>query len=90
MLPAYAPLLRKADEVGRAAITVEKIGCPLLVYSGEDDQMWPGTPMAETSCRVPGPASSTTATRVGELPDLSLVSRRCKTGSSAAVAGPLR
>lgn len=47
MLPAYAPSLRKTDEVARASIAVERIDCPLLVLSGEDDQMWPGTQMAE-------------------------------------------
>ena len=47
MMPAYAPSLRITDKVEKAAIEVEKIGCPLLVLSGEDDQMWPATRMAE-------------------------------------------
>jgi hypothetical protein len=47
MLPAYAPSLRKKEEVERASIPVEKIECPLLL-SGEDDQVWPAADMAET------------------------------------------
>lgn len=47
MMPAYAPSLRKSDEVERAAIAVDKIDCPLLMLSGEDDQMWPAARMAE-------------------------------------------
>ncbi|MDQ3875192.1 MAG: hypothetical protein M3322_06525 [Actinomycetota bacterium] len=47
MLPAYAPSLGKKDEVERASIPVEKIECPLLLLSGEDDQIWPAAEMGE-------------------------------------------
>ena len=47
MLPAYAPSLRKKVEVEGASIPVERIECPLLLLSGEDDQVWPAAEMAE-------------------------------------------
>jgi pimeloyl-ACP methyl ester carboxylesterase len=47
MRPAYAPSLRKGDDVERTAIPVERIECPLLLLSGADDQMWPAAQMTE-------------------------------------------
>jgi dienelactone hydrolase len=47
MLPAYAPSLRKPSDVERAAIPVERIECPLLLLSGDQDAMWPGASMAK-------------------------------------------
>jgi dienelactone hydrolase len=43
---AYAAGLRDADATRAAAIGVERIRCPLLLLSGEDDQMWPASEMA--------------------------------------------
>lgn len=37
----------RADDEARAAIPVERIGGPVLLISGEDDQMWPSALMAE-------------------------------------------
>jgi len=43
---AYAARLRDEDATQAAAIAVERIRCPLLLLSGEDDQMWPASEMA--------------------------------------------
>lgn len=43
--PIYEYLLKKATpkELAAATIPVEKITCPILLISGEDDKMWPST-----------------------------------------------
>jgi dienelactone hydrolase len=46
LLPAYAAGLRDGDAVARALIPVERIRAPLLLLSGQDDQMWPASDMA--------------------------------------------
>jgi pimeloyl-ACP methyl ester carboxylesterase len=43
---AYAAGLKDAAAVDAARIEVEKIRCPLLLFAGKDDQMWPGAEMA--------------------------------------------
>jgi dienelactone hydrolase len=39
--------MRDADAVHRAEIPVERIGAPLLMFSGKDDQLWPSDLFAE-------------------------------------------
>jgi dienelactone hydrolase len=39
--------MRDADAVRRAEIPVERIGGPLLMFSGKDDQVWPSDVFAE-------------------------------------------
>jgi dienelactone hydrolase len=43
---AYAAGLRDVDATRAATIGVERIRCPMLLLSGEDDQMWPASEMA--------------------------------------------
>jgi dienelactone hydrolase len=47
----YLALLRDANAVERATIPVEKIQGPVLMISGEDDQIWPSSVMAEIAIR---------------------------------------
>jgi fermentation-respiration switch protein FrsA (DUF1100 family) len=47
----YEPSLADTNAAERAAIPVERIPCPLMLVSGEDDQMWPGAEMAEGIAR---------------------------------------
>jgi pimeloyl-ACP methyl ester carboxylesterase len=47
MLPAYEAGLRDEKAVAAAALAVEQIRCPLLLISGDDDQMWPSGEMAD-------------------------------------------
>ena len=47
----YLAQLRDADAVERATIAVEKIRGPVLLVSGEDDQIWPSSVMAEIAIR---------------------------------------
>lgn len=51
LLHSYAPGLRDHAAVEKAAIRVERISAPILLLSGNDDQMWPGTEMAEALMR---------------------------------------
>jgi dienelactone hydrolase len=44
----YKQSLTHADTVGQAAIPVENINGPIMLFSGTDDRMWPSGPMAET------------------------------------------
>jgi dienelactone hydrolase len=44
----YKQSLTQADTVGKAAIPVEQVNGPILLFSGTDDRMWPSGPMAET------------------------------------------
>src|SRR5262249_127971 len=44
-----AHMKRYPDRVRHATIPVERINGAVLLLSGEDDQMWPSTPMAEIS-----------------------------------------
>ena len=43
----YGASLDQAEARGDAAIAVERIRGPLMLVSGEDDQMWPSTRMAD-------------------------------------------
>jgi fermentation-respiration switch protein FrsA (DUF1100 family) len=47
LLPAYAAGLRDQRAAHRAAIPVERIAAPLLLISGQDDQVWPAGAMAD-------------------------------------------
>jgi hypothetical protein len=44
---AYGAALSDVTGVARAAIPVEQIACPLLLASGDEDAMWPGSRMAD-------------------------------------------
>ncbi|HYY21131.1 MAG TPA: acyl-CoA thioester hydrolase/BAAT C-terminal domain-containing protein [Thermoleophilaceae bacterium] len=48
MRPAYEPSLRDRDAVTQASIPVERIGCPLLLVSGDADETWPASEMSES------------------------------------------
>ena len=48
MRRAYEPSLADREAVARAAIEVERIACPLLLLSGDADEMWPASEMAES------------------------------------------
>ncbi|MBV9614078.1 MAG: hypothetical protein JO031_01325, partial [Ktedonobacteraceae bacterium] len=43
----YLETLQHRDELAQATILAERIQGPVLLFSGEDDQMWPGTLFAE-------------------------------------------
>jgi Dipeptidyl aminopeptidases/acylaminoacyl-peptidases len=43
----YLETLQHTDELTPATIPIERIQGPVLLFSGEDDQMWPGTLFAE-------------------------------------------
>ncbi|AUS79994.1 hypothetical protein C1701_18480 [Actinoalloteichus sp. AHMU CJ021] len=45
---SYAAGLRDYTAVSAARIPVERVRCPLLLISGEDDQLWPAPDMAAT------------------------------------------
>jgi dienelactone hydrolase len=45
--PMYQSALADHDAAQAAAIPVEHISCPVLLVSGDDDQMWPSSMMAE-------------------------------------------
>ena len=45
--PMYRSALADHEAAKAAAIPVERIACPVLLVSGDDDQMWPSTMMAE-------------------------------------------
>lgn len=47
LTPMYRAALRDAGAVARATIPVERINGPVLLLSGEDDQMWPSATLAE-------------------------------------------
>lgn len=47
MLEYWNKGLQKADFKGQAAIKVEKINGPILLFSGKDDQVWPSSIMAD-------------------------------------------
>ena len=47
MLEYWNKGLQKADFIGQAAIKVEKINGPILLFSGKDDQVWPSSIMAD-------------------------------------------
>jgi uncharacterized protein len=44
---AYENSLRNKKRVAQATIPVEKIGGPVLLISGQEDTLWPSTPMCE-------------------------------------------
>jgi dienelactone hydrolase len=46
--PLMEPLLDDVAALGAAAIPVERIGGPVLLFSGTDDQLWPSSRLAET------------------------------------------
>jgi hypothetical protein len=45
----YGASLSQEEKVRRAAIPLERIGGPVLLVSGRDDQMWPSTRMADAA-----------------------------------------
>lgn len=45
--PMYELSLSHADKVAKASIPVERINGPILLLSGEEDDMWPASDMAE-------------------------------------------
>ncbi|MEZ6072212.1 MAG: alpha/beta fold hydrolase [Pirellulales bacterium] len=47
LLPLYQRSLQQDDAVARATIPVERIGGPVLLFSGVDDTMWPATDMCD-------------------------------------------
>jgi dienelactone hydrolase len=47
LTPGFLRSLEEPESEARAAIPVERIGGPVLLISGRDDQMWPSTLMAE-------------------------------------------
>ncbi len=47
MTPWFLECLKNRESVERAAIAVEKIGGPVLIFSGTDDQMWPSLNLAD-------------------------------------------
>ena len=57
---AYGPALADAEAVDAARILVERIPAPLLLVSGNDDQVWPSGRMAEaiSAARSGGPAAA--------------------------------
>jgi pimeloyl-ACP methyl ester carboxylesterase len=48
LLAAYAAGLSGGTADDPAALAVERIRCPLLLLSGQDDQMWPSVTMADS------------------------------------------
>jgi dienelactone hydrolase len=49
--PRYLALLRDRNAVEQATIPVEKIRGPILLVSGQDDQIWPSPVLAEIAIR---------------------------------------
>ncbi len=47
LTPFFLEGMKDRSAFAASRIPVEKIGCPLLLVSGEDDQMWPSTLFAE-------------------------------------------
>jgi len=47
LLALYTQSLSQKDKVLEATIPVENINGPILLFSGKDDKMWPGTRMAD-------------------------------------------
>jgi dienelactone hydrolase len=47
----YQESLKNQEAVKKAAIQVEKINGPVLLFSGTNDTMWPSTEMCEIICR---------------------------------------
>ncbi|SRR5579885_37140 len=43
----FAEAIANRDSVARASIAVERIGGPVLMFSGTDDQMWPSLNLAD-------------------------------------------
>lgn len=50
VLGIYSRSLMQQAEVKKAAIKAERINCPILLFSGEDDKMWPSTQMGDMIC----------------------------------------
>ncbi|GAA0872147.1 hypothetical protein GCM10009117_12940 [Gangjinia marincola] len=48
MLEYWKKGLSKMEEVSRAAIKVEQINGPILLFSGKDDRVWPSAEMADS------------------------------------------
>jgi dienelactone hydrolase len=51
LAPGFRAGLRDAEAVALAEIPVERVGGPILLVSGRDDQMWPSTELAEIAVR---------------------------------------
>jgi dienelactone hydrolase len=47
LTPWFLECLKNRDSAERAQIAVEKIGGPVLMFSGTDDQMWPSLNLAD-------------------------------------------
>lgn len=47
LIDLYEPALTKTEEVEKAAIPVEKINGPVLLISGDADEMWPSAKMGD-------------------------------------------
>jgi dienelactone hydrolase len=47
LTPSFLRALADRDEIERAAIPVERINGPVLMFSGTDDQMWPSLKLAD-------------------------------------------
>jgi dienelactone hydrolase len=45
--PVFEHYLKDEEAAGKAVIPVEKIAGPILLITGEDDQLWPSTSMAD-------------------------------------------
>ncbi len=51
LTPIFLKMLEDAAAVERATIPVERINGPVLLISGQDDQMWPSPTLAEIAMR---------------------------------------
>ena len=47
LAPWFLECLKNRESTARAEIAVEKIGGPVLMFSGTDDQMWPSLNLAD-------------------------------------------
>jgi dienelactone hydrolase len=47
LLPLYRETLKNIEEVSKATSTVEQIAGPILMVSGDEDQLWPSNQFAE-------------------------------------------
>ncbi|HSX11074.1 MAG TPA: acyl-CoA thioester hydrolase/BAAT C-terminal domain-containing protein [Chlamydiales bacterium] len=74
LTPCFLGGMEDKNAFARAAIPVEKIRCPLLLISAEDDQMWPSTIFAKQIVerlnvhRSPIPCTHHSYPRVGHAP----------------------
>jgi uncharacterized protein len=50
LLALYQQSLKQKEAVAKATIEAEKIGGPILLFSGRDDKMWPSAEMGDAIC----------------------------------------